>query len=232
VGDAVGEVSRILKQIPVLKKNNMSKNTGPQLIEFGGKGKSYWAQVQCQECGAWLREMPDRYEIMSDKDYQYYYGDDQDEEDSEEGKTDTCYIYYWTCLKCGHQRRVESLDTPDEKSPHPDGVGHEPGSLPEPTIRDPKKWKDADKLSKREKELVVYCWEMLDSLAGSFLIHKISYIWNLIAALNDQDIEAVKRTAGEYAELLDFEKILGKEPGSYGGVEGDVTKIREVLEGT
>lgn len=213
----------------------MNNNSGPQLIEFGGKGKSYWAQIQCRECGAWLREMPDRYEIMSDKEYLYYYGEDEDEDEDEEyheeEKTDTCYIYYWTCLKCGQQRREESLTTPDEHSPHPDGVEHEPGSLPQPTIRDPNKWKDADRLSKWEKNLVVYCWEMVDSLAESFLIHKISYIGNLIAALKDYDIEAVERTAREYVDLLAYEKIHGKDPGSYGGEEGDVTKIKEALKG-
>ena len=48
---------------------------------------------------------------------------------------------------------------------------------------------------------------MLDSLKGSFLIHKISYIWNLSAALESYDIKKVKRTAKEYVDLLDYEKV-------------------------
>jgi hypothetical protein len=35
---------------------------GIQLIEHGGGGVSHWGQVQCANCGAWLKEMPDRYE--------------------------------------------------------------------------------------------------------------------------------------------------------------------------
>ena len=31
-------------------------------------------------------------------------------------------------------------------------------------------------------------------------------------------------------DLLDYEKIHGLDPGSYGGDEGDVTKIREALK--
>jgi hypothetical protein len=140
-------------------------------------------------------------------------------------------LYYWTCLKCGHQRKVESIDTPGEHTPHPDGVEFEPGSSPQPTIHDPEEWKDADRLSEWEKKLVVYCWETLDTLAGSILVHKISYRWNLSAALESYNIEAVKRTAKEYVDLLDYESIHGTEPGSYGGDEGDVTNIREALKG-
>jgi hypothetical protein len=206
----------------------MNIGSGPQLIEFGGKGNSYWAQVQCPNCKAWLKEMPDHYETYPYEDDEYE-GEDYDGEEIE--KIDTLYIYYWTCLKCRHKRKVESFDTPGEHTPHPDGVEHEPGSLSEPIVRDPEKWKDADRLSEWEKKLVIYCWEMLDSLNGSFLIHKINYIWNLAAALENYDIEAVKRTAIEYVELLDYEKIHGKESGSYGGEEGDVTKIREALKG-
>ena len=77
---------------------------------------------------------------------------------------------------------------------------------------------------------MVYCWEMTDSFEGSFLIHKISYIWNLSAALKNHEIEEIKRTAKEYVDLLDYENIHGKDPNSYCGEEGDVTKIREALK--
>jgi hypothetical protein len=193
------------------------------MIEFGGRGTSYWAQVQCPKCEAWLKEMPDRYEAIPFEDEEDYEGDEEEE------KIETEYIYYWTCLKCGYQRRLESFAPPGNHSPHPDGIDHEPGSYPEKVIRDPTKWKNSDQLSEWEKKLVVHCWEMLDSFEGSFLIHKISYIWNLSAALESYDIKKVKRTAKEYVNLLDYEKKHGKDPGSYGGVEGDVTKIRKAL---
>ena len=198
----------------------MSNSSGMQMIEFGGRGNSYWAQVQCPKCEAWLREMPDRYEAIPYED---------DAGDEEEEKIDTEYIYYWTCLKCGYQSKLKSFASPGEHSPHPDGIDHEPGSFPEPVIRDPNNWKNSDQLSEWEKKLVVYCWEMLDSFEGSFLIHKVSYIWNLSAALKSHEIEVIKRTAKEYVDLLDYEKKHGRESGSYGGDEGDVTKIREAL---
>jgi hypothetical protein len=201
--------------------NQMSNTKGPQLIEFGGSGDSYWGQVQCPECEAWLKEMPDHYEAIP-------YEDEEENEDAV--KIDTEYIYYWTCLKCGYQRKLDSFDAPGEHSPHPDGVKHEPGSFPEPVIRDPGKWKGSDRLSEWEKKLVVYCWAMIDSLEGSFLIHKVSYIWKLAASLESYKIEEVKQTAKEYVDLLDYEKIHGQESGSYGGDEGDVTRIRGALE--
>ena len=71
---------------------------------------------------------------------------------------------------------------------------------------------------------------MLFPLFGKLTIHQVNYIWNLDAALNSQDIRAVIKTAQEYVDMLDYEKIHGKKPGSYRGVEGDVTKIRLTLQ--
>ena len=150
----------------------MSNSSGPQLIEFGGKGNKYWAQIQCPKFEAWLREMPDQHKPSPHEDD----GEDY-EEDYEQEKIDTLYIYYWTCLKCGFQRKLESFDPPGEHYPHPDGVKHEPGSYPEPVIRNPNKWKGSDRLSEWEKKLVVYCWEMIDSLEAILLSENSKYDW-------------------------------------------------------
>ena len=69
-----------------------------------------------------------------------------------------------------------------------------------------------------------YCWEMIDSLRNALTIHQISYTWNIYGELEKQDIEEVVHSAQEYVDLLDHEAIHGKEPGSYCGAEGDVTK--------
>lgn len=184
-----------------------------QLVEYGGGGKSHWGQVQCEKCTAWLREMPDHYEekILEDED--------QDQE----------YLYYWTCLACGYVREFSSFALPEDHSPNPEAELHEPGTLPPPVVRDPEKWDNAGLLSPGEKDLIRYCWEMIGSLRNADLIHQINYIWNLDDALEKQDIEEVIHSAQEYVDLLDHEAIHGKEPGSYYGAEGDVTKIRSAL---
>ena len=64
----------------------MSSNSGPYLVEFGGGGKSHWAQAQCLQCNAWLKEMPNHFKKGSYT--------------SEDGNP--LYIYYWICLNCGY----------------------------------------------------------------------------------------------------------------------------------
>ena len=185
----------------------------PILISYGGKGKHHWGQVQCGKCGAWLREMPDRYEK-----HEYKVGD-----------SDHIYHYFWRCLQCGEEREIESFSEPDSYTPNPDAELHEPGSLPPPIIRDPDKWSVADSLSPTEKRLVRECWDMLDPLAGILTIHQVNYIWDLHNALASQEIHEVIKSAQAYVDMLDYEKVHGKEPGSYRGAEGDVTRIRATL---
>ena len=184
-----------------------------QLVEYGGKGKSHWGQVQCGKCTAWLREMPDHYEENIRED------EDQDQE----------YLYFWTCLACGHVREFSSFASPEDHTPNSEAELHEPGTLPPPEVRDPEKWDDTRLLSPGKKDLIRYCWEMIDSLRNALTIHKINYIWNMDDALEKQDIEEVIHSAREYVDLLDHEAIHGKESGSYYGAEGDVTKIRSAL---
>jgi len=183
-----------------------------QLVAYGGKGKSHWGQVQCEKCAAWLREMPDRYEEILDE---------HDEQDQE-------YLCCWTCLSCGHVREL-STTSPEDYTPDPEAELHEPGTLPPFVVRDPEKWDIAGLLSPGKKDLIRYCWEMIDSLRNALTIHKINYIWNMDDALEKQDIEEVIHSAREYVDLLDHEAIHGKESGSYYGAEGDVTKIRSAL---
>ena len=191
----------------------MRGGTGPELHSHGGGGISYWGQVQCKECNAWLREMPDRSEEIQ-----------SDCEDFEKA-----YVYAWACLACGAVREEESFTPPEEWTPNPDAELHEPGTHPPPVVRDAEKWDAADSLSPAQKSLVRCCWEMLDTLEGAFTIHKVTYTWDLVAALKAQDIKAVIRSARAYVKLLDHEAVHGQDSGSYGGAEGDVTEIRSVL---
>lgn len=186
----------------------------PELVSYGGKGKYHWGQVQCKKCGAWLREMPDRFGRHNYKI---------------EGTNKHIYHYFWKCLRCGEERKIIDFSRPDSYTPNPQAELHEPGTSPPPVEPDPDKWRFANKLSPVEKRLVCECWDMLDPLAGKLTIHQVSYIWNLSEALESQDIRAVIKTAQEYVDMLDYEKVHGKEPGSYRGVEGDVTKIRLTL---
>ena len=72
----------------------MSSGTGrPELVAYGGGGESHWGQVNCEKCLAWLREMPDRFEASGWEDE----GSDQD------------YVCFWTCLACGHERKVTNI---------------------------------------------------------------------------------------------------------------------------
>jgi len=184
-----------------------------QLVAYGGKGTSHWGQVQCEKCTAWLREMPDHYEETICEH------EDQDQE----------YICCWTCLACGHVREFSSFTPPEDYTPDPEAELHEPGTLPPPEIHDPKKWDDTRLLSPGRKELIRYCWEMINSIRNADTIHKINYTWNIYDALKKQGIEDVIHSAQEYVDLLDYEAIHGKEAGSYYGAEGDVTKMRSAL---
>ncbi len=186
-----------------------------ELISYGGKGTSHWGQVQCRNCGAWLKEMPDRFEKHNAKNEETH---------------KYIYHYFWQCLSCGEERKIIDFASPDTYTPKPQAQLHKPGTLPPPIVRNPDKWRCAGKLSLVEKILIRECWNMLFPLFGKLTIHQVNYIWNLDAALKSQDIRAVIKTAQEYVDMLDYEKIHGKEPGSYRGVEGDVTKIRLTLQ--
>jgi hypothetical protein len=183
-----------------------------QLVAYGGEGVSHWGQVQCEKCTAWLSEMPDHYEENIRED------EDQDQE----------YICSWICLSCGHVRELSST-SPEDYTANPEAELHEPGTLPPPVVEDPEKWATAKLLSPAKKDLIRYCWEMIESLRNALTIHKITYIWNIDDALEKQNIEEVMHSAQEYVDLLDQEVIHGVETGSYCGAEGDVTKIRSAL---
>ena len=193
----------------------MSSGTGsPELVAYGGGGKSHWGQVNCEKCVAWLREMPDRFEVSRRE---------------AEGRPDLDYVYFWTCLACGHERKVRSSSPPGEYTPNPNAELHEPGTRPPRVTRNPEKWANAHTLSPAKKRLVNCCWKMLDRLLGAFTIHKVTYVWDIVKALESQDIEAVIQSAQAYVDLLDYEAIHGVEHSSYCGVEGKVTDIRDTL---
>ncbi len=191
----------------------MSSGTGPELVAYGGGGKSHWGQVNCEKCVAWLREMPDRFEASHREEE----GSDQD------------YVCFWTCIACGHERKVRSSSPPGEYTPNPNAELHEPGTRPPRVTRNPEKWANAHTLTPAKKRLVNRCWKMLDPLQGALTIHKVTYVWDIVKALEAQDIEAVIRSAQAYVDLLDYEAIHGVEHSSYCGVEGKVTDIRDAL---
>lgn len=183
-----------------------------QLIEYGRKGTGHWIQITCKYCGAWLQEMPDRYEKVDDRDEPAY------------------YKASWTCLACGNIREEEFCSHPDSYTHDEDAILYEPGSRPDPVVRDPSNWPVSEQLTKDEKDLVAACWKMIDELSNEPIIHQISYLLNLSGALKEYDIEKVKNTAGEYVEMLDYELVHGQRPSSYGGTTGNVTDLRRILK--
>ncbi len=111
----------------------------------------------------------------------------------------------------------------------PDASLHEPGTVPLGPVKEPEEWRNASELTDAQVELVRECWRMVDSLKDELTIHKVTYIWDLEKALVAQDITAVVTAAQSYVDLLDCEAVYGKEPGTYYGAEGDVTRIRRHL---
>lgn len=112
----------------------------PTLVSYGGKGKSYWGQVQCVKCSAWLREMPDRYEFRK----------------SNLENTDEFYHYFWKCLACGYEREVEELSSPDSFQPNPDADIKEPGIISNPIEENPDKLKNSAELSPLQNDIFKY----------------------------------------------------------------------------
>jgi hypothetical protein len=166
-------------------------------------------QGQCERCGAWLEPLPTRHEELS-------------------GGARWDYIF--TCLACGNESRQPDSIPPERWTEDPDVTYHEPGSRPPEPVRDPDRWRGADRLSVAEKALVRDCWTMLDSLSGSVTIHQITNIWDIGTALEGQDMAGLVAAAAEYVNLLDYEVVHGKEVGTYYGAEGDVTSLRADLD--
>ena len=180
-----------------------------RLVSYGNKAGAHWAQGQCEQCGAWLEPMPQRHE--------QYPGDGD-------------WDYIFTCLDCGREHRRRSSIAPERWSEDANVIYQQPGTRPPEPVRNPDGWGAAEGLSVAEKALIHDCWTLVDSLSGSFTIHKVIYVWAIDSALETQDLAGLVAAATEYVNLLDYEAIHGKETWTYYGDEGDVTAIRADLD--
>ena len=104
-----------------------------RLVSYGNRHIAHWGQGQCEHCAAWLKPMPDRHEPLV---------------------SGTGWNYIFVCVACGTEQRQPD-STPSERwAKDPAVTYHAPGTRPPEPVRDPDRWRAAERLSIAERTLV------------------------------------------------------------------------------